>query len=620
MAKKRDCLVILLVLVLLMMVSSVAGDTGRILHMLGWTPVNSEPAPSDSGEDFGDGGSNSGAGGVGEDFGDGGGTSGVGEDFSGSGDTSTTSADEGASFGLGNPSEGIDCPDGECVAPPQLTSGQSSQTCTEGMAISNFEGGCCYNGVKLNDYSVYLASTSDYGKVACIGTVVYACKKPDVSSWLQDVTSTDGIMFAESYRDTFKSPLTKDSLVCTDGVWTKMKEKTCLAISYGFSDVFLKCQNSNFDYKTCEAEGNLGQGLVGQDPCENNLDAAGNYQTTCYAGSQSLEDWVFCQNGCKDSACGAQVQPSCASECSASGAKQCSGNGYQVCGSYDSDSCLEWSTVTSCSSGEICSNGQCVAQTQSCSDTCSVNGSKQCSGSGYQICGNYDSDSCLEWSSVTACSSGYTCSNGACAAQTPAYTCVDSDGGKDYYTKGNLSYGSFYDDDNCLCIGSDCYINEGFCDSTKNYNGMPLWFDQSFKCPNGCNDGACVAQPSCTSDCSVVGAKQCSGNGYQVCGNYDSDSCLEWSTVTSCSSGYICSNGQCAAQTPTYTCVDSDNGNNYYTKGYCTLPGGSIEWDHCLTEFNMPNDVHEHICGSGNQCYETSFTCPKGCNDGACIA
>ena len=52
----------------------------------------------------------------------------------------------------------------------------------------------------------------------------------------------------------------------------------------------------------------------------------------------------------------------CTDEC-ASGAKQCSGTGYQVCGNTDADPCLEWGTVTACGTLETCSNGNCVALT-----------------------------------------------------------------------------------------------------------------------------------------------------------------------------------------------------------------------------------------------------------------
>ena len=58
--------------------------------------------------------------------------------------------------------------------------------------------------------------------------------------------------------------------------------------------------------------------------------------------------------------------PICKNECSTSGAKRCSLiaaalDGYQICGNYDADSCLEWGTVTSCNVGQTCSNGNCVS-------------------------------------------------------------------------------------------------------------------------------------------------------------------------------------------------------------------------------------------------------------------
>ncbi|MGY4884384.1 MAG: hypothetical protein ACP5NZ_02275, partial [Nanobdellota archaeon] len=56
--------------------------------------------------------------------------------------------------------------------------------------------------------------------------------------------------------------------------------------------------------------------------------------------------------------------PSCTNEagCTAQGLTQCSGtSGYRICGNYDtSDSCLEWSGVIACNSGQTCSNGNCV--------------------------------------------------------------------------------------------------------------------------------------------------------------------------------------------------------------------------------------------------------------------
>lgn len=126
-------------------------------------------------------------------------------------------------------------------------------------------------------------------------------------------------------------------------------------------------------------------------------------------------------------------------------------------------------------------------QTQpSCTDDCSSNGAKQCSGSGYQTCGNYDSDSCLEWSSATSCSSSETCVQGACVSNT--YTCTDSDGGKDYNAKGNVVASSPTSsiDVTDLCSDSNKVV-EYFCNPDKTQSG------ETYTCPNGCSNGACVS-------------------------------------------------------------------------------------------------------------------------------
>jgi len=57
--------------------------------------------------------------------------------------------------------------------------------------------------------------------------------------------------------------------------------------------------------------------------------------------------------------------------------------------------------------------------------------------------------------------------------------------------------------------------------------------------------------PPCTNQCSTAGAKQCSGSGVQTCGNYDPDSCLEWSSTALCSANQMCSNGICNDIPPT---------------------------------------------------------------------
>ncbi len=96
------------------------------------------------------------------------------------------------------------------------------------------------------------------------------------------------------------------------------------------------------------------------------------------------------------------------------GTRRCQEEGYQVCGDYDSDDCSEWSQVTQCFLGEVCVSGQCQSLPPTCQDECSSSGSRECSGSGYRICGDYDADSCLEWSQVTQCFLGQVCVHGVC--------------------------------------------------------------------------------------------------------------------------------------------------------------------------------------------------------------
>ena len=114
----------------------------------------------------------------------------------------------------------------------------------------------------------------------------------------------------------------------------------------------------------------------------------------------------------------------CSNECSSSGSKQCSGNGHQTCGNYDADNCLEWSFVTNCLANETCSNGQCTTQI-TCTNECSILNSIQCvNNTSYKVCGNYDQDFCLEFSSINSCQSNQICQNSQCASLSQNQTCI----------------------------------------------------------------------------------------------------------------------------------------------------------------------------------------------------
>ncbi len=130
----------------------------------------------------------------------------------------------------------------------------------------------------------------------------------------------------------------------------------------------------------------------------------------------------------------------------------------------------------------------------------------------------YQSANCT-WGNVTKCQSG--CSNGACKMPPPTptpvnATCTDSDGGLNYYTRGNGTglYSSSKekgviwgenankctarsDAKNGYSIHYDCcsdsansnQINEAYCE-----NGILL--AHGYQCPNGCLNGACKIPPT----------------------------------------------------------------------------------------------------------------------------
>ncbi len=148
--------------------------------------------------------------------------------------------------------------------------------------------------------------------------------------------------------------------------------------------------------------------------------------------------------------------------------------------------------INTCTNG--CSNGQCNDQPPQCTNKC-TDGARQCSGNGFQVCRDYDGNGCTEWSSTAQCGFGQTCNNGNCDSQP------------------------------------QCTPQNEVCDGRDN------------DCDGQTDEGG-VCQPTCTNKC-TDGARQCSGNGFQVCRDYDGNGCTEWSSTAQCGFGKTCSAGQC---------------------------------------------------------------------------
>ena len=127
-------------------------------------------------------------------------------------------------------------------------------------------------------------------------------------------------------------------------------------------------------------------------------------------GCTAWSDVQACPEGqsCSNNACA--VVDTCTPECSAENLRECSGNGYHVCTNVDG--CLKWGDVVACDTE--CDSGACKDSGIACENECEAN-AVVCEGNGYKSCGQFDEDTCLEWSEVTACSDQQTCEKGVCS-------------------------------------------------------------------------------------------------------------------------------------------------------------------------------------------------------------
>lgn len=245
--------------------------------------------------------------------------------------------------------------------------------------------------------------------------------------------------------------------------------------------------------------------------------------STAMAAATLAGAWLFSACPAKSPGTGkkdatADDAAACTDLCQA-GERQCTGNGYQPCGNFDQDACLEWGPVVPCNQGERCIDGMC--QPGSFTDDC-VEGSVKCNenGTGFHTC-EYRSD--LElwvWGTAVLCSADQTCSCGRCITGC-VDECVQNSrqcAGDGYQVCGDT------DDDPCLDWG-------------------PV-----IPCPVGevCSDGVCDTQ--CVPECSAGDTRcGCSGQSVQSCGDFDSDPCLEWAPPIPCGAGAFCRNGTCTS-------------------------------------------------------------------------
>jgi len=235
--------------------------------------------------------------------------------------------------------------------------------------------------------------------------------------------------------------------------------------------------------------------------------------------------------------------PYCINRC-AGGARECKDGGVRTCGNYDTDSCLEWGATANCPTGQSCSGAGICAAT--CVPTCTTANAKQCNGNGVQICAL--SGGCLKWSTAVACTTGKTCNSGVCKTTCVAKTCSAMGG----YECGSWSDGCGKTIScgtcatNKVCSSGKCVSNCTSHSSKKCESGKLYWY-------NSCNGKEGLVQ-DCGSD-ALTDNYRCNGNWTQRetiakgCSNAACTGNSIWSNIEDClTSGKTCSSGTCIAK------------------------------------------------------------------------
>ncbi len=268
---------------------------------------------------------------------------------------------------------------------------------------------------------------------------------------------------------------------------------------------------------------------------------------------------------------GAPFCDDCTSECTADEVG-CMDNGNRyVCGNTDTDSCLERIELA-CPASAQCEAGSCGGQ--ACTDACLPWETGCVDDNNRFICAEGgDGDLCID--PVTfACEAGRTCSGGICTPSAGDCGEIDYNG----ECQGDVSV---WCEDGQLAV-YDCAADGMTC----GWLAADGYFD-------------CVEFTACTDDCELGAARCADGNlAAEVCAEaFDGDRCLEWKTVT-CEDGDVCNNGVCG--TP---CTDA-----------CT-EGEAV----CADAATLSTCTRN----AGTGCTElVPAACDEGlvCSDGACAA
>ena len=162
---------------------------------------------------------------------------------------------------------------------------------------------------------------------------------------------------------------------------------------------------------------------------------------------------------------------------------------------------------------------------------------------------------------------------------TTRWCCKDSDGDmpwaegigtEHFYKKGTVGYKIINletkeieeETETDSCDGDT--LTEWFCPTTLDSTTRNERYSEEYDCPNGCEDGACITR-------------------------------------------HLSATEEFEAE-----CIDSDGGQDYFTKG---VTNNNVE-DYC----NDDSWLIEYFCEDNNVVSSIPYSCPSGCEDGVCIS
>ncbi len=248
-----------------------------------------------------------------------------------------------------------------------------------------------------------------------------------------------------------------------------------------------------------------------------------------------------------------------------------------------------------CDNGQICSNQECITATCDEIINC-VDGERRCNDdNSYKICGNYDSDTCLEWD-IRNCGENLICNNGLCVLS---------------------------EENPCNLIDcqehSSCKVNvsnkaECICDPGYELNSNNL-------CVPGCTpdcDGKVCGDDGCDGSCGTCADGTCNANGQceTICTpNCDGNECGDDGCGGSCGTcqqlGTHCFENQCVSD------CENPNPCTEENRNICEMIGNAIQCK-CNNGFHLSDnacikdivdDCTNVSCGAMQHCDSTNGDC-----------